>query len=93
MKKPRKNAKATGPAEEQHQVPALAVAIEKPAVGDASLATDTSEGSASDESDEDVHEEHDDEHDSSSSEDEKTDNRRVVTRVTGQNKSNKKVNA
>ena len=67
--------------------------VEKPAVGDALLGTDTSDASASDESDEDGHEEHDDEHDSSSSEDEKTDNRRVVTRVTGQNKFNKKANA
>jgi len=92
MKKPRKSAKAAGPAEERHRVPVMAVAAEKPVVGDASPGTDTSDGSASDESDEDGREEHDDEHDSSSSEDEKADRRRVVTRVTVQNKKANKAN-
>ncbi|KAM6495505.1 hypothetical protein JOM56_008211 [Amanita muscaria] len=69
-KKSRKGAKAPPPVEEKTVPPPVAV-IGKRVPAETSPGTESSEGSASDESDEDVRDEHDDEQGSSSSEDEK----------------------
>ncbi|KIL67410.1 hypothetical protein M378DRAFT_22958 [Amanita muscaria Koide BX008] len=69
-KKSRKGAKVPPPVEEKTVPPPVAVVGKRVPV-ETSPGTESSEGSASDESDEDVRDEHDDEQGSSSSEDEK----------------------